>query len=345
MSLEKEAYEQNYQQFRSLNQIMWQIPVLAMTLTGGLWFGVSKIEDNPLLASTLLCTAVVGNLALSAVLYRFRFVMRRYLSWLKNASPDGFVDASSPDEEMGPVAVFFAAEERVRQMFSIMLYWAVGASLALLSVELYQWKTESKRMDPDAGIEFYDSHAAALADSYEAISFEDAYPFLVTTLSADSVSILDIGSGTGRDASWLARHGHKVVAAEPSASMRKIAEAIHPDDAIEWIDARLPELENTRLKPNSFDIVLASAVWMHIPPEQRKASLLRIGELLSDGGRAFVSLRIGPQDEDRGMHEVNASEFEDTAEQAGFELFSHGDFDDLLGRAQISWKMYELHTR
>lgn len=122
MALEKEAYEQNYQQFRSLNQIMWQIPVLAMTLTGGLWFGVSKIEDNPLLASTLLCTAVVGNLALSAVLYRFRFVMRRYLSWLKNASSDGFVDASSPDEEMGPVAGFFAAEERVRQMFSIMLY-------------------------------------------------------------------------------------------------------------------------------------------------------------------------------------------------------------------------------
>ena len=124
--------------------------------------------------------------------------------------------------------------------------------------------------------------------------------------------------------------------------MRKIAEAIHPDDAIEWIDARLPELENTRLKPNSFDIILASAVWMHIPPEQRKASLSRIGELLSDGGRAFVSLRIGPQDEDRGMYEVNAPEFEDTAEQAGFEILSHGDFDDLLGRAQISWKMYEL---
>ena len=35
MTVSKEAYEQNYQQFRSLNQIMWQIPVLAMTLTGG----------------------------------------------------------------------------------------------------------------------------------------------------------------------------------------------------------------------------------------------------------------------------------------------------------------------
>lgn len=345
MSLEKEAYEQNYQQFRSLNQIMWQIPVLAMTLTGGLWFGVSKIEDNLFLVSTLLCTAVVGNLALSAVLYRFRFVMRRYLSWLKAASEKDFVDASSPDKGMGPFARFFVAEERVRQSFSIMLWWAAGASFVLLSVELYQWKSESTKMNSDTGIEFYDSHAAALADGYEAISFEDAYPFLVPVFTGDALSILDIGSGTGRDASWLAQHGHTVVAAEPSAAMRTIAATIHVDDAVEWIDARLPELESTRLTRNGFDIILANAVWMHVPPEQRRASLARIGELLVDGGRVFVSLRIGPQDEDRGMYEVNAAEFEDTAEQAGFEVFSHGDFDDLLGRAQISWKMYELRIQ
>ncbi len=345
MALEKEAYEQNYQQFRSLNQIMWQIPVLAMTLTGGLWFGVSKIEDNPILVSTLLCTAVVGNLALSAVLYRFRFVMRRYLSWLKGASEKGFVDASSPDKEMGPFARFFVAEERVRQSFSIMLGWAAVASFLLLSVELYQWKSESTKMNSDTGIEFYDSHAAALADGYEAISFENAYPFLVPVFNGDALSVLDIGSGTGRDASWLVQHGHTVVAAEPSAGMREIAGTIHADDAIEWIDARLPELESTRLAPNGFDIILANAVWMHIPPEQRGASLIRIRELLGDGGRAFVSLRIGPQDADRGMHKVDAAEFENTAEHAGFAVISHGDFADLLGRAQISWKMYELRLQ
>jgi len=50
MTVSKEAYEQNYQQFRSFNQIMWQIPVLAMTLTDGLWFGVSTIDDKPFLS-------------------------------------------------------------------------------------------------------------------------------------------------------------------------------------------------------------------------------------------------------------------------------------------------------
>lgn len=82
MDLKSEAYQQNYQQFRSLNQIMWQIPVLAMTLTGGLWFGVSRIPENTWLVTALLFTAVVGNGALFAVLFRFRHVMDCYLAWV-----------------------------------------------------------------------------------------------------------------------------------------------------------------------------------------------------------------------------------------------------------------------
>ena len=133
MSLEKEAYEQNYLQFRSLNQIMWQIPVLAMTLTGGLWFGVSKIQDNKILVTILLLTAVVGNISLAIILIRFRFVMRKYLEWLRQANEEGFVDANpDADEEIGKFRRFCIQEERVRQMFSFLLYWSAAASSVLL---------------------------------------------------------------------------------------------------------------------------------------------------------------------------------------------------------------------
>ncbi|KEO54660.1 class I SAM-dependent methyltransferase [Thioclava pacifica] len=342
MSLEAEAYEQNYQQFRSLNQIMWQIPVLAMTLTGGLWFGVSKIEDNRLLASLLLLTAVVGNLTLSVILYRFRFVMRRYLAWLRDVHPDGFVDASEPDVDMGRLARFFVREERVRQMFSFLLYWAAGASLVLLVAEAFPWGADSSEMEKDRGIEFYDSHATALADGYEAIFFEDAYPFLVALFSGDPLEVLDIGSGTGRDAGWIAERGHKVVAVEPSFAMRKIASSLHKSDLITWVDARLPTLQNQVLRPDSFDVILANAVWMHVRPEDRPAAMVRMFELLHEDGRAFVSLRLGPQDEKRGMYAVFSEEFEETATRAGFSVIHHGDFPDLLGRSEVMWKMYEL---
>jgi hypothetical protein len=49
---EKTIFEQDCQEFRSLNGFLWQIPVIVSTLTGGLWFGASKvclaIEIDPL---------------------------------------------------------------------------------------------------------------------------------------------------------------------------------------------------------------------------------------------------------------------------------------------------------
>ena len=345
MTLEKEAYEQNYQQFRSLNQIMWQIPVLAMTLTGGLWFGVSKIEDRPLLAIMLLLTAVVGNLTLAAILLRFRFVMSRYLAWLKDTFPAGFVDARDPDNDMSRVKRFFAKEERVRQMFSFLLCWAAGASTLLLAAEVYDWYESRTDMNGNQGIDFYEQHAAALADGYEAVSFQDAYPFLVPVFSEGPLTVLDVGAGTGRDAAWVAARGHDVYAVEPSAAMRRIARSLHPDERITWIDARLPALEAPAIQPGVFDIVLANAVWMHVPPEERERSLERIYELTRAQGSAYISLRIGPQDEARGMFAVSADEFVASAEAIGFTVRHHGDFPDLLGRAAVSWKMYELKKR
>jgi len=87
------AFEQNHLSFRSLNQQMWQIPLISMTLTGGLWFGVSRVEDFPLFQFALLFLAAAGNAALFIVIHRLRYVMERYLNWLENKYPPGFVSA------------------------------------------------------------------------------------------------------------------------------------------------------------------------------------------------------------------------------------------------------------
>lgn len=71
----KVAYEQNFEQFRSLNQVMWQVPVIAMTLTGGLWFGAASVEAMAGFQYLLLILAALANLGLVVVLARLRFVM------------------------------------------------------------------------------------------------------------------------------------------------------------------------------------------------------------------------------------------------------------------------------
>jgi len=341
MTFESEAYEQNHLQFRSLNQIMWQIPVLAMTLTGGLWFGVSKLEDDPVLLTVLLLTAVVGNLTLVAILYRFRHVMGCYLEWLKATYPDGYVDASPNPKSESRLERFCNADKTVRNLFSFLLYWAAILS-AMVLIGYWHDREWGWTMPNTTAIDFYDQHAAALADGYESISFENAYPFLVPVFERPPVKVLDIGSGTGRDAAWIASKGHSVTAVEPSEAMRSIAKSLHPSNMISWVNDELPKLSGQELVTARFDVVLASAVWMHVDPADHRIAIGRIFELTKPGGVAFVSLRLGPQIAERGMYEISPSEFVTLAARAGFTVVPKGDFTDLLGRPEVSWKMYEL---
>lgn len=342
MSIKVEAYNQNYEQFRSLNQIMWQVPVLAMTLTGGLWFGVSTILDNPLLVTVLLVTAVVGNLAFVAILFRFRHVMQCYMDWIEQADKECFVNASLNQDASGRLERFANQNKMVRSLFSLMLAWAAGCSMVLLAGYWIDRIWLSDMEHSHQAIEYYDQQAEMLADSYEAVAFESAYPFLVDRLRSGALEIADIGAGTGRDAAWLAARGHVVTAVEPSDAMRRLAQNLHSNGEIVWVAARLPTLSDPALQNNQFDLVLANAVWMHVSPGERLASLERIDELLKPGRSAIISLRMGPADPARGMFTVDPTEFVLQARQVGFDVVPQGDFPDVLGRPEVSWKVYEL---
>lgn len=67
----KVIFEQDCQEFRSLNGFLWQIPVIVSTLTGGLWFGAGKIDDR-FLQAALFLLAGSANLSFVVVLWRLR---------------------------------------------------------------------------------------------------------------------------------------------------------------------------------------------------------------------------------------------------------------------------------
>lgn len=67
----KVIFEQDCQEFRSLNGFLWQIPVIVSTLTGGLWFGAGKIDDR-FIQSSLFLLAGFANLCFVIVLWRLR---------------------------------------------------------------------------------------------------------------------------------------------------------------------------------------------------------------------------------------------------------------------------------
>ena len=90
---ERTCYEQNFQQARNLNSQMNQVPVLAMTLTGGLWFAAGVAENiAPEIRLLLLIFAGFCNLALILVTIRTRDVFHNYLERIKAFHPASYAN-------------------------------------------------------------------------------------------------------------------------------------------------------------------------------------------------------------------------------------------------------------
>src|SRR5260370_34740564 len=93
-----------------------------------------------------------------------------------------------------------------------------------------------------SGTEGYADEAEELFNLYESFSAADAHRAVLHLIPPEPSRILDIGSGTGRDAAWFASQGHRVVAVEPTDALRIPAMALHPSPLIEWLDDSLPDL-------------------------------------------------------------------------------------------------------
>lgn len=186
-------------------------------------------------------------------------------------------------------------------------------------------------------IPHYDQNAEQLVSQYESLTFEHVHPALLDLLPPPGATILDVGAGSGRDAAWFAAKGYEVVAVEPSEAMRTLARQRHPSQRIHWVADSLPDLAQVRRLGLRFDLILLSAVWMHVPPAARQRALRRLATLLSPNGRLAISLRIGPPDTGRAMYEVTLPELTAMARQFGLRVVCTDDSPDRLGRPGISW--------
>jgi SAM-dependent methyltransferase len=159
-----------------------------------------------------------------------------------------------------------------------------------------------------SGTEGYADEAEELFRLYEAIPAADAHRAVLHLIPTAPSRILDIGSGTGRDAAWLAAQGHRVVAVEPTDAMRLPAMALHPSPRIEWLDDSLPDLALLRKRGERFDVVMLTAVWMHLDAPQRERAMPNLASLVRTGGAIIMKIRHGPIPAGRRMFEISAEE-------------------------------------
>lgn len=193
-----------------------------------------------------------------------------------------------------------------------------------------------------ASIAGYGTHAAVLAEQYESITFEDVHRGVLHLFPTRPSDILDIGAGSGRDAAALAKSGHRVLAVEPTAELRIEGQRLHPSRAIEWIDDSLPTLKILRQSDRRFDLILLTAVWMHLDETERRTAMATIAELLAEGGLVSMSLRHGPIPPDRRMFDVSADETIELGAQFGLHCRHQSNREDVQGRPGVRWSFIAL---
>lgn len=174
----------------------------------------------------------------------------------------------------------------------------------------------------------YAAAAPSLIARFEAFDPGELYAPVLDLLPTTPTRAADIGAGTGRDAAWLARQGHDVLAVEPVKELREAGMTRHGDSRIEWLDDRLPALASLERRA-PFGLVTLCGVWQHIDDAARAIAMANLGRMTSPDGVLAMSLRHGPGAAGRRAFPVSTRGTVADAARAGFALLRRADVDSV----------------
>ncbi len=188
--------------------------------------------------------------------------------------------------------------------------------------------------------DFYNKNAQQLTDQYNSLSVDVVHGrWMKDHLPGTPGFACDIGAGSGRDATWLAERGWNVIAVEPSGDMRNLAQK-HSYPNVTWLNDSLPGLDKLRRLGHRFDLVLLSAVWMHLAPARRERAFRIVSELLKPSGVLVITIRHGKDEAEnrlRGFHEASGDELQGLAKQRALALTGRFTEPD-KSRSHVNWE-------
>ena len=193
-----------------------------------------------------------------------------------------------------------------------------------------------EELSNNKNISFYSDNATALFDQYQSLSFDVVHQSWLRSINlSEYKTALDIGAGSGRDALALHGFGLCVTAIESAKTLMNKGIELTGDKVI-WKSYTLPELPS--INENTYDVILISAVWMHLTKEQQRQSLSRLNALLNDNGILVITLRHGEFNDGRKAFDVNAARLVEEAKAFHLAVL-HTDSDtDQLNRPDVCWE-------
>jgi 2-polyprenyl-3-methyl-5-hydroxy-6-metoxy-1,4-benzoquinol methylase len=189
---------------------------------------------------------------------------------------------------------------------------------------------------------YYNRNAKLLFEKYQSLNPASLHAHWLKHVPLKPGLALDVGAGSGRDATWLAQKGWEVIAVEPAQALRALGKKATEAHVVKWVDDCLPELTNIQTYRQQFSLILVSGILMHLSQEQRDASMQTLANFMAEKSVLVVTLRQGPDSEGRNFNQVSADEMIQFAKKRSFQVEAGDAMPDKLGRDSVVWQTIVL---
>ncbi len=198
-----------------------------------------------------------------------------------------------------------------------------------------------EKLNKTSTINYYEQNSNNLSSRYENADVSEIHKLLLQTFEKNS-ELLEIGCGSGRDASFMCKNDFNITAIDGSINMIEEAKNIHPELFKKLFHKILPnDLEFNK----KFDGIYSIATLMHLSENDLKITISKIYNLLNQNGKFLMSVSLfrddinkdGFDDKGRFFLVLNFDEWVNLLENIGFKILKTKTNTDGLDRNGIQW--------
>ena len=191
-------------------------------------------------------------------------------------------------------------------------------------------------------IEYYNKNSQKLCERYNSVDLSVLHNDLLEFFRK-SETLLEIGSGSGRDMSFMIQNGFEVFGIDGSEKMIRNAVYSYPELKNRLFLSELPE--NSHLFDIKFDGMYSIATLMHLNKDELNLFLKKVKLFLNPDSLVFISVsgQRGSQKDNRFFMELSKDEWIRIFQFNNFEILKVKENKDLSGR-EIDWYSFFLKT-
>lgn len=194
-------------------------------------------------------------------------------------------------------------------------------------------------------IEYYNMNSQTLCEKYDSIDLSVIHKDMLDFFKGCN-TLLEIGSGSGRDMNYLIENGFDVIGVDGSEKMIREAYSNFPTLKTRIILSELPDdLSSFEIK---FDGFFSIATLMHFQANELDTLFEKLIQYLKPDSPVFITVsgsrNIHPKEEKRFFLELSKEEWVEIFKNNNFEIIKVKENKDYTGR-NINWYTFFLKTK